>query len=47
MRALLIPGLAALLLALPATAAAQDDGWRFVVNPYVLLPSMKVTCPHS
>ncbi len=43
MRALLIVGLAALSLALPATAAAQDDGWHFVVNPYVLLPSMKGT----
>ncbi|WP_416908987.1 MAG: hypothetical protein ACMVO5_05080 [Polymorphobacter sp.] len=35
-RALLV----AVLLANPAAAHAQESGWRFLVQPYLLLPSM-------
>lgn len=36
-------GLTSLLLAAPLAANAQDDGWRFAVQPYVLLPTMQGT----
>lgn len=41
MRRILLSGLAALLL--PTAALAQDEGWRFAVQPYVLLPTMQGT----